>query len=115
MNIVVNFDTLKKIEHLNFRRDNDLKSFGINTCCDYVDSLRYEDDCFGVTVFVEPCGNITKWGRSWNIILDWWITVFATQPDDWDYCKAGWHLWRLAEDDLLDLNDDDASLIWRKS
>lgn len=106
--IIVSFDMLKKIEHLNYHRSPDLTDFGLDTCCDYVDSLRICDSRYGVTIFVEPCGDITKWGPSFETVLDWWLTVFSTQPDGWDYCCAGWYLNELAERGL----SDDASVVW---
>lgn len=110
--ITVSFDMLKKIEHLNHRRNNDLGPFGDHTCCDYVDSLHYRHykiKPFGVTVFVEPCGNITKWGISWESVLDWWMRVFELQPKGWDYYHAGWHLDQVAENGL----PEDPALVWQ--
>lgn len=106
--LTIGFDVLKKIEHLNLRRDSNLDDFGRDTCCDYVDSLHFEAGRYGVTVFVEPCGDITKWGQSWDAVLEWWIVVFASQPDGWDYCRAGWHLHEVAERGLL----DDPLVVW---
>jgi len=52
-------------------------------------------------MFIEPCGNITKWGGSFSEVIDWWIAVFSGQPEEWDYCRAGWHLNILASSERL--------------
>lgn len=96
--LTVTFDVLNKIEHLNSRRNAELDAFGANTCCDYVDSITVKDGRYGVVMFVEPCGNITKYADSWDAALDWWIAVFEHQPKDWDYIKAGWYLDILADE-----------------
>lgn len=96
--LIVSYDVLMKVEHLNQHRTRQLDHFGPNTCCDYVDSLTVKDGRYGVVMFVEPCGNITKYADSWDAALDWWITVFARQPHDWDYCRAGWYLDELAHE-----------------
>lgn len=80
---------------------------GRNTCFDYVGRFVRRGNLRGVTVFVEPCGNITKWGHSHEAVLAWWKTVFETQPEDWDYCQAGWHL-----DDMRDELPDDPGDVW---
>jgi hypothetical protein len=104
----IDYDTLQKIKNLDLGRNMDWEPFGNNTCSDYVDSIYYEDGKYGITVFVEPCGDITKWGNSINEVLDWWIEVFERQPEDWDYCKAGWYLDELAERGLPENPD----LVW---
>jgi len=86
MKTTVDYETISRI------CDLDRRDYGRNTCYDYVDSLIEDENGFGVVIFVEPCGNITKYGDSWPDVLDWWIRVFSSQPDDWDYMKAGWYL-----------------------
>jgi len=106
--ITLGYDSIVKVGHLNCRRADIEREFTIDTCCDYVDSLHCDGDNFGVTMFVEPCGNITKLGRSFDEVLDWWIAVFSSQPD-WDYCRAGWHLDNLASRGRL---PDNPAGIW---
>ena len=69
-----------------------------DTCFDYVDSLIQDGDRYGVTIFVEPGGNITKWGDSWEEVIEWWIEVFISQPPGIDYARCGWHLYEQIED-----------------
>lgn len=107
--LTVTFDVLKKVEHLNARRNVQLDTFGPNTCCDYVDSLTTKDGRYGVVMFIEPCGNIIKYGDSWDAVLDWWIAVFERQPSDWDYIQAGWYLDELADERGL---PDDFQDVW---
>jgi hypothetical protein len=109
MTTVLTFNDLEKIQALNHRQNNDGVDFGFHTCCDYVDSLVTEGDKSGVVVFVEPLGNITKWGESFTWVLDWWITVFEAQPAVWDYIDAGHWLKDLYEDDNL---SDDPGKVW---
>jgi len=61
-----------------------------NTCYDYIDAFLYDysGKC-GIRVFVEPCGNLTKWGDSFEEVADWWADVFFFQPKDLGYCFAG--------------------------
>ena len=107
--IRLDYDDLVKIEHLNQRRvDLDIP-LPHSTCCDYVDSLTCDAGVYTVTMFVEPCGNITKRGKSWPAILDWWIEVFRMQPADWDYCRAGWHLYEISYNKPL---PEDPALVW---
>ena len=104
--IRLDYDDLCKIEHLNQRRADFDRPFGFSTCCDYVDSLGYDGTSFYVTVFVEPCGDVTKKGTSWDAILDWWIAVFLAQPPDWEYVQAGWYLYE------LERLPDDPAMVW---
>lgn len=106
METIIDYDLLQKIINLDSRRDNELNDFGYNTCCDYVDSLVKNGNKYGVVVFVEPCGDITKWGLSWDEVLDWWEKIFQSQPENWDYVTAGWHLSK------LDPLPDDPEKVW---
>lgn len=108
MSTILTFDDIEKIIILN-RSGNGEVDFGPSTCCDYVDSLLTDDNRFGVTVFVEPGGDITKWGESFAWVLDWWIKVFQAQPTVWDYVDAGWYLMGLFEADNL---NDDPGKVW---
>ena len=74
--------------------------YGFGTCCDYVDSIIYDGDRYGVVVCVEPCGNLCKWAKTVRECLEWWDAVFSSQPEDWDYCKAGWHLYQYRWDNI---------------
>jgi hypothetical protein len=109
MNTILTFDDLEKIEALNRRQGGNEVDFGFHTCCDYVDSIVTEGDKSGVTVFVEPLGDITKWGESFTWVLDWWIRVFELQPAVWDYIDAGHWLMNLYEADNL---SDDPEKVW---
>lgn len=107
---VIDFDLLQKIKCLDNRMDaTDLERFGPNTCFDYIDSLICDGKRYGVVVFVEPCGDITRWAESWDAAIAWWMAVFRAQPKAWDYITAGWHLWHVANDGQL---PDDPQLVW---
>ena len=66
--------------------------YGEDTCADYFDSIAYDGDLWGVAIFVEPCGNLAKWGKTVMECLEWWDAVFSSQPKDMGYCEAGWFL-----------------------
>lgn len=104
MSEIVNFDVLNEVEEFALRRSK----FHSSTCYDYIDSLLEYDGRYGVCIFVEPCGNITKWADSWLDALLWWKKVFETQPKEMDYIDAGWHLFFLSEQEL----PDDAENVW---
>lgn len=74
-----------------------------NTCFDYVDCAIYDpkSDRYGVVVFVEPCGNLIKFGESVDEVIHWWKGVFELQPKDMDYIEAGWHLAHISESPVL--------------
>ena len=80
-----------------------------DTCFDYVDSLIEEKGQFGVVVFIEPFGNVTRFADSWEAALDWWIAVLEQQPLGWDYALAGSHLMTLQEEDKI---PDDPGAVW---
>ena len=107
--ISIEYDTLQKIINLNDRRAGMFTSFSANTCCDYVDSIHYDGKRWEVVMFVEPCGNASKSGDSLDAVLDWWIEVFSTQPTEWDYIKAGWHLWGWGNE-----FPDDVPSVWKE-
>ena len=100
---VASYDVLRKLRELQFGQ------FGRDTCFDYVDSLIEKDGQFGVVVFIEPLGNITKFADSWEAALDWWIAVLEQQPPEWDYILAGSHLMALQEEGQL---PDNPAEIW---
>ena len=57
-------ETTRRIEEIN--RSKHL-FFGKGSCFDYIDSsllIDVDKGAFGVTVFIEPCGNITRWDRT---------------------------------------------------
>ena len=101
---VVPFKVLRKLRELQFGQ------FGRDTCFDYVDSLIQEDSRFGVIVFIEPLGNVTKFADTWEAALDWWIAVLKQQPPDWDYILAGSHLMTLQDEDKI---PDDPGEVWK--
>lgn len=88
----IDFHVLKRITALMNCQDTDYKDFGENTCCDCIESIHWNGDPPGVTMFIEPCGTVTKHGYSLTEVLDWWIAVFKTQPEDLDYIQAAWYL-----------------------
>src|SRR5436190_10984869 len=100
--MLIEYGDLMKINALNIRCDADGNDFGFDTCCDYVESVQIEGDKVGVTVFVEPCGDITKWGTNVSEVLDWWIAVFKAQPEHWGYIEAGWCIYEANEKGLPD-------------
>lgn len=102
---VLDYDLIELI-----REFSSARGFMTNSCMDYLDSLVIDGDKFGVVIFVEPCGDIVKWGNSWEECIKWWTKVFKSQPKDWDYCKAGYHLLSLFEQDKL---PDKAQGIWK--
>lgn len=101
---IVSFEVLNKLEELK------AADFGSDTCFDYVDSLIEEAGRFGVVLFIEPLGNVTKFADSWTEAIDWWIAVLKQQPPDWDYILAGSHLMALQDDGKL---PDDPGEIWK--
>ena len=89
-----------------------------STCFDYVDSLVKSGQEYGVVIFVEPAGNIVKFGDSWVSVLGWFIELFRSQPSDWDYATAGWHLYELGKQDGRTITRDlsrfvDPTEVWR--
>ena len=66
--------------------------YGEDTCADYFDSIAHDGDLWGVAIFVEPCGNLAKWGKSIRECLEWWDAVFSLQPESLSYIDAGWFL-----------------------
>ena len=101
---VASHDVLRKLRELQFGQ------FGRDTCFDYVDSLIEKAGQFGVVLFIEPLGNITKFANSWIEAIDWWIAVLKQQPPDWDYALAGSHLMTLQEENKL---PDDPGKVWK--
>ena len=101
-NEIIDYDVFQKMKALDNRQDLDGNDFGYHSCCDYLDSLVQEGDRFGVVMFVEPCGNLIKWGNSWSEVLDWWIAVFKLQPENWNYARAGWWLLDMSEKGFSD-------------
>jgi len=86
MEELVDFDTFRdELERFG-------QNFGRNTCYDYVDSAFKRGDKVGVTLFIEPCGTLTKMGNSLKEVVDWWITVLEVQPDV-SYVCCGWYLY----------------------
>ena len=75
--------------------------FPDDTCYDYVDSVKGNDDQVVVTIFIEPCGEISYSAPTEGEAFQWWHDVLTTQPKKWDYCNAGWHLWDLYESGAL--------------
>ena len=84
--------------------------YGQDTCADYFDSIAHKDGLWGVAIFVEPCGNLAKWGKSIMDCLKWWDTVFSLQPEYLSYINAGWFL------DWLEGKGfpDDSKKVWGK-
>ena len=101
---MASFEVLGSLKELNAGQ------FGRNTCFDYVDSFIEKDGKFGVVVFIEPLGNITKFANSWIEAIDWWIAVLRQQPLGWDYILAGSHLFTLQEEGGL---PDDPETVWK--
>lgn len=101
---VVPFEVLDRLRELNTGQ------FGQDTCFDYVDSLIEEAGQFGVVLFIEPLGNVTKFADSWTEAIDWWIAVLKQQLPDWDYILAGSHLMTLQEEGKL---PDDPGEVWK--
>jgi len=104
MDVVVSFSVLDRIEKIHNHRGS--RGFGVHSCYDYIEALILDGDKCGVTVFIEPGGDITKWGPSWEWVLDWWFQVLIRQPNV-DYLTAGWHLY-----DLKDALPDDPDQVW---
>lgn len=101
---IVPFDVLNKLIDLRTRQ------FGQSTCFDYVDSLTKEGTRCGVTVFIEPLGNVTKFADSWIEAIDWWIAVLERQPFGWGYVLAGSHLMVLQDENRLPDNPEE---VWK--
>lgn len=102
--IILDYKTIEKINYL-----NNCAKLPISSCFDYIDSLEIKDNGkYAVTIFVEPAGEVTKTGNSFSEILDWWIGVFESQPEDLDYCGAGWYL-----SSIQDTLPDNFNEIWK--
>jgi len=88
-------------EQLRFLRNQfESGAFGEQSCFDYVsDYGSAEVGGAYVEIFVEPCGNITKWGGSLAEVAQWWIDVFRAQPSTLGYAESGYIL----EDKAADL------------
>ena len=72
----LNFEEILLLKNLTTGRDIDGNSFGINTCFDFVERLFFDKEKnYCITVFVEPCGDITKCGSSFEAVLRWWIVA----------------------------------------
>lgn len=68
---------------------------GINdqiSCFDEISSIYNEDDQWTVKIFVEPVGDIEVKGNVLKEVLEFWLELFRSQPEDWDYATAGWYL-----------------------
>jgi hypothetical protein len=68
------------------------KGLGENTCFDGISIIDSNNDEWSVEVFVEPVGNIKIRGKILKTILEFWLELFRTQPQDWEFAKAGGHL-----------------------
>ena len=81
------------------------------TCFDHVVSIGYEADQWQVEVFVEPYGKVLLSHPDLSRLLRFWITVFESQPQDWEFARAGWHL-GLHLANLQWSEPEDAPKIW---
>lgn len=63
-----------------------------DTCFDYVDSIRYEDELWVVKVFVEPVGNFELRGNKLSDLLRFWLELFRSQPKSWNSGQAAEYL-----------------------
>lgn len=106
--MMLNYDELQLITALNNKCDLDGKDLHSDTCLDYVDTISYYDEQYWVIIFVEPVGNIAKSGKSVKEVLNWWLEVFRSQPQHWNYIKAGWHLFRIRHK-----LPDNPKMVWR--
>jgi len=88
--------------------------FHPDTCFSCVDSAEISGGGiagteYKIAVFIEPAGIVTKTGKSWVEVLDWWLTVLKTQPKNSDYISAGWWLIDQFEEGKL---PDDPTKVW---
>lgn len=81
--------------------------FGKDTCYGYIANISIGDGKCAVTIFVKPGLVFKKSGDSLAAVLGWWQKCFETQPNGWDYCQAGWHLF-----DMEQLPDD-VGRVWQ--
>lgn len=69
-----------------------------SSCFGYIDSIQKSTDgTWGITVYVDPCGNVTRWGNSFVSVLGWWSECFRFQPKDLDYVQAAWQLYEVKD------------------
>lgn len=103
--------TILEYEDIEAIRELLNSEFGKETCFDYISELGIDTitGLYGVTVFVEPCGDITRYGDSFIEALKWWIMVFSTQPPSVDYITAGNYLMDVYEQNKF---TDNPSIIW---
>ncbi len=117
MNVIIDYDLLQKIDCINRQVDFNGKPFREDSCCELVDSLTVFDDendkpTYGVSVFIQPVGVITRYASSFNEALDWWEKVFISQPEYLSCDAAGWKLFHLSSGGQI---DEDADKVWSDS
>jgi hypothetical protein len=59
---------------------------------DYISAIYNDANQWVVEVFIEPVGVIKVQGRTLRYVIEFWLELFRSQPEDWDYSKAGRHL-----------------------
>lgn len=96
---VIGYDEISQVERFN-------RDFGYDTCFDYIDAILKRGDEWGLRLFIEPAGDITKWGASLKECADWWIEVLSTQPSC-NYAYAGNFLWG-----KKDVTDEPTERVW---
>ncbi len=75
-----------------------------NSCFDDVHEIEFNNDRnWRVTIFVEPVGEFVIQNNEIDKIFEFLLELFQSQPADWDYLKAGYHLDSVYPTRLIDL------------
>jgi hypothetical protein len=71
------------------------------TCFGHVESIlkRKTSDGheYGISIYVEPSGNVLRWDKSVISGIKWWETVFLSQPRLMGYVEAGWKIYEIKD------------------
>lgn len=84
-----------------------------NSCFDYIEDICKHDDGWVVGMFVEPTGTIRIKKETLQLALEFWLELFQNQPEDWDYTKAGWHLFTNMPGPIFDATNINPKELWK--
>lgn len=77
------------------------RKYHAETCFGHVECVykkkTNEGEWFGVSVYVDPAGNVLKWGKSFIDCVKWWESVFLSQPKLMGYVEAGWKIYEIKD------------------
>jgi hypothetical protein len=84
-----------------------------SSCFDYIEAIAFENNEWLVAIFIEPVGALKVKAKTLKDALTFWLILFQSQPEDWDYAKAGNYLdQRITDQQLFFEHPQQAALIW---